>query len=153
MSSNGFRPQHPLESDHVDQSKFGFPEAYFTLDGWLQDNYTEATISGPIENDFHRAIEVGSLDIQEPDYSRESETTEFKERYAFKTKSAVDVLDDGYKWRKYGKKMMKNSPNPRNYYRCLFEGCPVKKRVERDKEDPSYVITTYVGTHNHQSVS
>jgi hypothetical protein len=25
----------------------------------------------------------------------------------------VDVLDDGYRWRKYGKKMVKNSPNPR----------------------------------------
>jgi len=24
-----------------------------------------------------------------------------------------EVLDDGYKWRKYGKKSVKNSPNPR----------------------------------------
>ncbi|KAK8523308.1 hypothetical protein V6N13_113258 [Hibiscus sabdariffa] len=154
MSSNGFRPQHSLGSDHADQFKFGFPEAYFTFDGWLHDDYTEATtISGPIENHYHQAPGVGSLDIQEPDDSRESETTEFKERYAFKTKSAVDILDDGYRWRKYGKKMVKNSPNPRNYYKCLFEGCPVKKRVERDKEDPRYVITTYEGTHNHQSIS
>ena len=28
-------------------------------------------------------------------------------------KSEMDVVDDGYKWRKYGKKMVKNSPNPR----------------------------------------
>ncbi|KAH6790828.1 WRKY DNA-binding protein 50 [Perilla frutescens var. frutescens] len=66
------------------------------------------------------------------------------------TKSEVEVLDDGFKWRKYGKKMVKNSPNPRNYYRCSVEGCPVKKRVERDKEDPLYVVTTYEGIHNHQ---
>nr|GMD87392.1 probable WRKY transcription factor 50 [Ipomoea batatas] len=72
------------------------------------------------------------------------------ERFAFKTKSDIEILDDGYKWRKYGKKKVKNSPNPRNYYRCSVNGCPVKKRVERDKEDPSYVITTYVGIHNHQ---
>ena len=41
----------------------------------------------------------------------------------------------------------------RNYYRCSTEGCNVKKRVERDKDDPSYVVTTYEGTHNHVSPS
>lgn len=34
-------------------------------------------------------------------------------KIAFKTRSEVDVLDDGYRWRKYGKKLVKNSPNPR----------------------------------------
>nr|XP_043628354.1 probable WRKY transcription factor 50 [Erigeron canadensis] len=76
-----------------------------------------------------------------------------KEKVAFKTKSQVEILDDGFKWRKYGKKMVKNSPNPRNYYRCSTEGCPVKKRVERDVEDAQYVITTYEGIHNHESPS
>lgn len=37
----------------------------------------------------------------------------------------------------------------RNYYRCSSGGCQVKKRIERDTEDPSYVITTYTGIHNH----
>lgn len=41
------------------------------------------------------------------------EMKEVKERVAFKTKSEVEILDDGFKWRKYGKKMVKNSPNPR----------------------------------------
>ncbi|KAG8635964.1 hypothetical protein MANES_16G083400v8 [Manihot esculenta] len=77
------------------------------------------------------------------------EKKEVKGRVAFKTKSEVEILDDGFKWRKYGKKMVKNSPNPRNYYRCSVEGCPVKKRVERDREDLTYVITTYEGVHNH----
>ncbi|KAF3326908.1 putative WRKY transcription factor 50 [Carex littledalei] len=72
-------------------------------------------------------------------------------RIGFRTKSEVDVLDDGFKWRKYGKKAVKNSPNPRNYYRCTIKGCKVKKRVERDRNDPSYVITTYEGVHNHLS--
>ncbi|KAK3138150.1 hypothetical protein QOZ80_5AG0365210 [Eleusine coracana subsp. coracana] len=75
------------------------------------------------------------------------------ERIAFRTKSEIEILDDGYKWRKYGKKSVKNSPNPRNYYRCSTEGCNVKKRVERDKDDPAYVVTTYEGTHNHVSPS
>ena len=28
-------------------------------------------------------------------------------------KSEVEVMDDGFRWRKYGKKSVKNSPNPR----------------------------------------
>ena len=47
------------------------------------------------------------------DINSASEKKEAKERFAFKTKSEVEILDDGYKWRKYGKKMVKNSPNPR----------------------------------------
>ncbi|KAG5110130.1 hypothetical protein JHK82_039353 [Glycine max] len=50
--------------------------------------------------------------------------------------SEIEVLDDGYRWRKYGKKMVKKCPNPRNNYRCSVDGCTVKKRVERDKDDP-----------------
>lgn len=34
-------------------------------------------------------------------------------RFAFMTKSEVDHLDDGYRWRKYGQKAVKNSPYPR----------------------------------------
>ncbi|CAN8252327.1 unnamed protein product [Cochlearia groenlandica] len=80
------------------------------------------------------------------------EKKKVKERVAFKTRSEVEVLDDGFKWRKYGKKMVKNSPNPRNYYKCSANGCPVKKRIERDRDDPSFVITTYECSHNHSSM-
>ncbi|KAI3893848.1 hypothetical protein MKX03_021497 [Papaver bracteatum] len=76
-----------------------------------------------------------------------------RHRIAFRTKSEVEILDDGFKWRKYGKKAVKDSPNPRNYYRCSSVGCNVKKRVERDGEDSSYVITTYENVHNHESPS
>ena len=34
-------------------------------------------------------------------------------RVSFRTKSELEVMDDGFKWRKYGKKSVKNSPNPR----------------------------------------
>lgn len=34
-------------------------------------------------------------------------------RVAFHTRSAEDILDDGYKWRKYGQKSVKNSVHPR----------------------------------------
>ncbi|KAE8656169.1 putative WRKY transcription factor 71 [Hibiscus syriacus] len=70
-------------------------------------------------------------------------------RFAFMTKSEVDHLEDGYRWRKYGQKAVKNSPYPRSYYRCTTQKCTVKKRVERSFQDPSTVITTYEGQHNH----
>ncbi|XVE86246.1 hypothetical protein DITRI_Ditri18aG0020200 [Diplodiscus trichospermus] len=70
-------------------------------------------------------------------------------RFAFLTKSEIDHLEDGYRWRKYGQKAVKNSPYPRSYYRCTTQKCGVKKRVERSFEDPSVVITTYEGQHNH----
>ncbi|KAJ6328710.1 hypothetical protein OIU77_010403 [Salix suchowensis] len=34
-------------------------------------------------------------------------------RFAFQTRSADDILDDGYRWRKYGQKAVKNSKYPR----------------------------------------
>ncbi|KAF8696220.1 hypothetical protein HU200_037120 [Digitaria exilis] len=42
------------------------------------------------------------------------------DRIAFRVRSEEEeVLEDGYKWRKYGKKSVKNSPNPR-YTRLLL---------------------------------
>ncbi|OWM62841.1 hypothetical protein CDL15_Pgr020135 [Punica granatum] len=72
-------------------------------------------------------------------------------RFAFMTKSEVDHLEDGYRWRKYGQKAVKNSPFPRSYYRCTSASCNVKKRVERSHADPSIVVTTYEGQHIHPS--
>lgn len=37
-------------------------------------------------------------------------------RFAFMTKSEIDHLEDGYRWRKYGQKAVKNSPFPRLYF-------------------------------------
>lgn len=39
--------------------------------------------------------------------------SEVGNRVAFRTKSDLEIMDDGFKWRKYGKKSVKNSPNPR----------------------------------------
>ncbi|XP_047313188.1 probable WRKY transcription factor 75 [Impatiens glandulifera] len=72
-------------------------------------------------------------------------------RIAFITKTQVDHLEDGYRWRKYGQKALKNSPFPRSYYRCSRGDCNVKKRVERCLNDPTMVMTTYEGKHNHLS--
>ncbi|GMJ01462.1 WRKY DNA-binding protein 2, ARABIDOPSIS THALIANA WRKY DNA-BINDING PROTEIN 2 [Hibiscus trionum] len=70
-------------------------------------------------------------------------------RVVVQTTSEVDILDDGYRWRKYGQKVVKGNPNPRSYYKCTSVGCTVRKHVERASHDLKSVITTYEGKHNH----
>ncbi|KAK6934541.1 WRKY domain [Dillenia turbinata] len=70
-------------------------------------------------------------------------------RVVVQTLSEVDILDDGYRWRKYGQKVVRGNPNPRSYYKCTSAGCLVRKHVERASHDPKAVITTYEGKHNH----
>ncbi|XP_073150346.1 probable WRKY transcription factor 2 [Henckelia pumila] len=70
-------------------------------------------------------------------------------RVVVQTTSEVDILDDGYRWRKYGQKVVKGNPNPRSYYKCTSPGCNVRKHVERASHDLKSVITTYEGKHNH----
>lgn len=70
-------------------------------------------------------------------------------RVVVQTTSEVDILDDGYRWRKYGQKVVKGNPHPRSYYKCTNVGCLVRKHVERSSTDPKSVITTYEGKHNH----
>ncbi|PWZ44181.1 putative WRKY transcription factor 2 [Zea mays] len=71
-------------------------------------------------------------------------------RVVIQTTSEVDILDDGYRWRKYGQKVVKGNPNPRSYYKCTQPGCTVRKHVERASHDLKAVITTYEGKHNHE---
>lgn len=70
-------------------------------------------------------------------------------RVVVQTTSDVDILDDGYRWRKYGQKVVKGNPHPRSYYKCTNVGCSVRKHVERASNDIKAVITTYEGKHNH----
>ncbi|XP_062022054.1 probable WRKY transcription factor 7 [Rosa rugosa] len=68
---------------------------------------------------------------------------------AISTKMA-DIPADEYSWRKYGQKPIKGSPHPRGYYKCSSQrGCPARKHVERAVDDPSMLIVTYEGDHNH----
>ncbi|XP_073310965.1 probable WRKY transcription factor 49 [Primulina huaijiensis] len=73
-----------------------------------------------------------------------------KKKYSLRIKNHENAIsDDGYKWRKYGQKSIKNSPNPRSYYRCGKPRCNAKKRVEQSMEDPDTLIVTYEGLHVH----
>ncbi|XP_010536182.1 PREDICTED: probable WRKY transcription factor 50 [Tarenaya hassleriana] len=170
-----------LARSFSNETQFGFELSELCLsEEWMDDDLA-SVVSGQMQQKMHhfdfgyQASDVGSYErgsssnnipeIPSTDTSyttaaaangNENETKKekktVKERVAFKTQSEVEVLDDGYKWRKYGKKMVKNSKYPRNYYKCSVDGCPVKKRVERDRDEPSFVITTYEGSHNHSSM-
>ncbi|XP_068304507.1 probable WRKY transcription factor 7 [Pyrus communis] len=62
----------------------------------------------------------------------------------------ADIPPDDYSWRKYGQKPIKGSPYPRGYYKCSSErGCLARKHVERAVDDPTMLIVTYEGDHNH----
>ncbi|CAI8602890.1 unnamed protein product [Vicia faba] len=65
----------------------------------------------------------------------------------------ADIPPDDYSWRKYGQKPIKGSPHPRGYYKCSsMRGCPARKHVERCLEEPTMLIVTYEGEHNHPKV-
>ncbi|XVF13892.1 hypothetical protein REPUB_Repub09cG0008400 [Reevesia pubescens] len=105
---------------------------------------TENFIQKPEVKEF-----VGSETEMKSSGNKKKEKKIRKPRYAFQTRSHVDILDDGYRWRKYGQKAVKNNKFPRSYYRCTHQGCNVKKQVQRLTKDESVVLTTYEGMHSH----
>ncbi|OAO89813.1 WRKY26 [Arabidopsis thaliana] len=92
--------------------------------------------------------DIGEDETEAKRWKREENVKE--PRVVVQTTSDIDILDDGYRWRKYGQKVVKGNPNPRSYYKCTFTGCFVRKHVERAFQDPKSVITTYEGKHKHQ---
>ena len=73
-----------------------------------------------------------------------------QDRHVVETETEADFFDDGYRWRKYGQKVVKGNPHPRSYYKCTTQGCTVRKQVERSSRDDRILMTTYEGTHSHE---
>ncbi|KAJ6845162.1 putative WRKY transcription factor 2 [Iris pallida] len=141
----------PSASAQQDGSRYGSPEA-IDVSSTLSNEEDQAThgsvsIAGDGEGDETES-KRRKLDACNVDMSASSRAVR-EPRVVVQTTSEVDILDDGYRWRKYGQKVVKGNPNPRSYYKCTSPGCNVRKHVERASHDLKAVITTYEGKHNH----
>ncbi|PKI54660.1 WRKY transcription factor WRKY24-like [Punica granatum] len=148
---------HPPISDFLDHSLSA------QMESGTPDNSSLSVGDEDFDQGSQKSKTAGGddLDEDEPDAKRwkkegESEgisgagsRTVREPRVVVQTTSDIDILDDGYRWRKYGQKVVKGNPNPRSYYKCTHPGCPVRKHVERASHDLRAVITTYEGKHNH----
>jgi hypothetical protein len=81
--------------------------------------------------------------IPKPHINQNSEETTILQH------SPIIPNSDGYKWRKYGQKTVKGSRYPRNYYKCTFPGCEVKKYVEQCEGSEYEKVSYKGGEHNH----
>ncbi|KAJ0980218.1 hypothetical protein J5N97_008473 [Dioscorea zingiberensis] len=122
---------------HVSASKRGRESSYGTPKHIYGSSDGEELVEAQVRTD--------EADANENDMKR----TRTESRITLQITSEVDLQDDGYRWRKYGQKVVKGNPNPRSYYRCTYAGCNVRKHVERSSTDPKAVRTTYEGKHNH----
>ncbi|CAN6467149.1 unnamed protein product [Victoria cruziana] len=77
--------------EEVDQSRSGGDD--------FDDDEPEAK-RWKTENDIEGVSAAASKTVREP-------------RVVVQTTSDIDILDDGYRWRKYGQKVVKGNPNPR----------------------------------------
>ncbi|KAL6960407.1 hypothetical protein U1Q18_038173 [Sarracenia purpurea var. burkii] len=70
----------------------------------------------PITSEVKEVPSIGSFLVSENEAKPNKEKVEKKirkPRFAFQTRTQIDILDDGYRWRKYGQKAVKNNKFPR----------------------------------------
>ncbi|OIT29321.1 PREDICTED: probable WRKY transcription factor 43 [Nicotiana attenuata] len=146
--------------ENQSMSFLGSTGCYNSMNGWISGLKTE--ISNSTARDQQNVSNIKNSPVAVGVVSSETHTTNIisslkkkgdkkirKPRFAFQTRSQVDILDDGYRWRKYGQKAVKNNNYPRSYYKCTHQGCNVKKQVQRLSKDGGVVVTTYEGMHTH----
>ncbi|MBA0572229.1 hypothetical protein Golob_002586 [Gossypium lobatum] len=112
--------------------------------------------SGPRIKDIENALSSVSNWKDQPQQTTrinsmlERNLSKIESKYTLKVRSCGNgMADDGYKWRKYGQKSIKNSPNPRSYYKCTNPRCNAKKQVEKSRDEADTLIITYEGLHLH----
>ncbi|XWS72632.1 hypothetical protein CRYUN_Cryun02cG0056700 [Craigia yunnanensis] len=141
----------PNDSDPSTSSKDSVPETTVNLERKRQSS------SG---SDGNGDVQVKEELLSEPEQKKRMKKgnavcsgsvlkTGKKPKFVVHAAGDVGISGDGYRWRKYGQKMVKGNPNPRNYYRCTSAGCPVRKHIETAVDNTNAVIITYKGVHDH----
>jgi WRKY transcription factor 2 len=92
--------------------------------------------------------ETSASDIDHRIPESEPEVSEANRNGDYSSAPIIAHAEDGYNWRKYGKRQVKNSDHPTSYYKCTHHNCPVKKKVERG-QDGDITEIVYKGSHNH----
>eukprot|EP00253_Pinus_taeda_P014571 PITA_14571 len=99
---------------------------------------------------FNQLLSTSHPNFTDVEYSMPRSIDVVEEEHVLQIICEDDILDDGYRWRKYGTKYINKNPNPRNYYKCTTEKCFVKKYVERSARNTAALIIGYRGKHNHE---
>lgn len=134
-------------NDYQDQGQLDLVGTPENSSNSIGDDEFSRSRSGGDEDEAH--AKRLKLNNENELISMEGSRTVREPRVVVQTISDIDILDDGYRWRKYGQKVVKGNPNPRSYYKCTTPGCLVRKHVERASHDLRSVITTYEGKHIH----
>eukprot|EP01018_Ginkgo_biloba_P003290 Gb_02625 [translate_table: standard] len=107
-----------LNRSFTDLNSSGVPQAFPAVQGFNprfegSDEKGKATLM-EADNIISEENENGPTQEKSKRPRTKAEKKIRKPRYAFQTRSQVDILDDGYRWRKYGQKAVKNNLYPRS---------------------------------------
>ncbi|TVU46511.1 hypothetical protein EJB05_06052, partial [Eragrostis curvula] len=109
----------------------------------LRENEDAPTRSEPGSNDHSGKVEASNDGPAGPSMSRRGEGGDH-----LSGSSDGEDEDDDESRAGNGDAGPANA-NKRSYYKCTYQGCEVKKHIERSSQDPKAVITTYEGKHSH----
>ncbi|KAJ1409297.1 WRKY domain [Sesbania bispinosa] len=152
LSTDGgnFKTLSSFDDDEVED----IPDPSFTPAGQQGNGVTEGNISLQDEENVVVDAAADEESGSKRKRKRESKLVKYNkrprrnidQRVVVQLESRMDILDDGYRWHKYGRKNIKGRP----CLRCSNNGCSVRKQVERDVSNSRCVKTTYDGRHNHE---
>lgn len=108
QSSNVFLGLKPTDHESIDHDQQLQKRAEAARDGIFSHQISGSTnVTDQIGGSGNNNKKKGEKKVKKP-------------RYAFQTRSQVDILDDGYRWRKYGQKAVKNNKFPRLVQFLIF---------------------------------